>query len=46
MLYIICFTLFSVFRSDDSHNDYASDEVFDDTIESLQREITTEIGEN
>ena len=36
------------FHSDESHSnntsDYESTEVFDDTIESLQREVTTEIG--
>ena len=36
------------FHSDDAHSDYTRDyestEVFDDIIESLQREFTTEIG--
>ena len=42
------FYIIFCFHSDDLHNDYANDyestEVFDDTIESLQREVTTEIG--
>ena len=37
-----------LFHTDDLDNDHASDyestEVFDDTIESLQREVTTSIG--
>ena len=37
-----------LFHTDDLDNDYASDyestEVFDDTLESLQREVTTSIG--
>lgn len=47
-LYILYFYIIFCFHSDDSHNDYTSDyestEVFDDTKESLQREVTTEIG--
>ena len=47
-LYILYLYIIFCFHSDDSHKDYASDyestEVFDDTIESLQREVTTEIG--
>ena len=37
-----------LFHTDDLDNDHASDyestEVFDDTLESLQREVTLEIG--
>lgn len=37
-----------LFHTDDLDNDYASDydstEVFDDTLESLLREVTTSIG--
>ena len=46
-IYYIFYIIFC-FHSDESHSnntsDYESTEVFDDTIESLQREVTTEIG--
>ena len=48
-LYILYFYIIFCFHSDDSHSDYTSDyestEMFDATIESLQREVTSEIGE-